>query len=84
MCLLAKFCDHRSYRNEDINSFINSYMDTLEKAEHTCLNPPYWEILKIRNYRFTVPKSRIRPAEKREEEEEHRQLQNIMPFTQTQ
>ena len=33
MCLLAKFGDHRSYRNGDINPQINSYMATLEKAE---------------------------------------------------
>ena len=33
MYLLAKFGDHRSYRNRDINPYINSYMDTLEEAE---------------------------------------------------
>ena len=31
MNLLAKSGDHRSFRNGDVNS----YMDTLEKAEHT-------------------------------------------------
>ena len=31
MYLLAKFGDHRSYRNEDINSYMNTY----EKAELT-------------------------------------------------
>ena len=35
MYLLAKFDDHRSYRNRDINSYTNPYMDTLEKAELT-------------------------------------------------
>ena len=35
MCLLSKFGDQRSNRNGDINSYINSYMDTLEKAELT-------------------------------------------------
>ena len=35
MYLLTKFGDHRSYRNGDINSYINSYMDTLEKVELT-------------------------------------------------
>ena len=33
MYLLTKFGGHRSYRNGDINSEINSYMDILEKAE---------------------------------------------------
>ena len=37
MYLLAKFGDHRSYRNGDINSYINSYMDTLEIAALTAL-----------------------------------------------
>ena len=37
MHLLAKFTHHRSYRNEDINSNINSYMDTLKKAELSAL-----------------------------------------------
>ena len=32
MYLLAKFGDRRSYRNGDINSYINSDMDSLEKA----------------------------------------------------
>ena len=31
MCILVKFGDHRSYRNGDINY----YMDTMEKAELT-------------------------------------------------
>ena len=34
-CLLAKFGGHKSYRNGDINSHINFYMDTLEKTELT-------------------------------------------------
>ena len=33
MYLLAKFGGQRSYRNRDINSYINSFMDTLENAE---------------------------------------------------
>ena len=33
MYLLTKFGGDRSYRNGDINSYINSYTDTLEKAE---------------------------------------------------
>ena len=35
MYLLAKFGGQRSYRNRDINSYINSLMDTLENAELT-------------------------------------------------
>ena len=33
MHLLTKFGDHMSYSNEDINSYINSYVNTAEKAE---------------------------------------------------
>ena len=35
MYLLAKFGGHRSYGNEDINSYINCYMNTSEKPELT-------------------------------------------------
>ena len=35
MCLLAKLGDHRSNGNRDINSYINSYMNTSKKAELT-------------------------------------------------
>ena len=41
MYLLAKVGGHRSYGNRDINSYINSYMDTFDKS--------YCEIFKIRN-----------------------------------
>ena len=37
MYLLAKFGDHWSYRNGDINSYIKSYIDALENAELTTL-----------------------------------------------
>lgn len=33
MWLLAKFGNHKSYRNGDINSHSNSYTDTYGKAE---------------------------------------------------
>ena len=33
MYLLAKLGGHSSYGNGDINSYISSYMDALEKAE---------------------------------------------------
>ena len=35
MHLLAEFGDRTSYRNGDINSYINSHTDTLKKAELT-------------------------------------------------
>ena len=40
MYWLAKFGDHRSYRNGDIISYINSYGDTLEKTYLTALMGP--------------------------------------------
>ena len=39
MSILAKFGNHRYYRNGDINSYINSYMDTLNKCELTASIP---------------------------------------------
>ena len=35
MYLVANLGDHRSYRNGNIDSFINCYMDILQKAELT-------------------------------------------------
>ena len=35
MYLLAKCSVHRSFGNLDINSYINSYLNTFEKAEVT-------------------------------------------------
>ena len=35
MYLVAKVDGYRFYRNGDINSYINCYMDTLEKSELT-------------------------------------------------
>ena len=59
----------------------NSSLYTLTQR----LDPPYCDIFNI--YRFTIPKSQIRLAKKREEkegeEEQHRQLQSVMCFTQT-
>ena len=39
---------HRSYRNGDINSYIKSYMDTMESWTRL-LDPPYCEMFKIGN-----------------------------------
>ena len=84
MYLLVKFGSHRSYGNGDMNSFISSYMNTLEKAELTTSDRHY-ERFPNQDYQFTIPKSQTRLVEKREEEEEERrQLQRIMRFTQIQ
>ena len=84
MYLLVKFGSHRSYGNGDMNSFISSYMNTLEKAELTTSDCHY-ERFPNQDYQFTIPKSQTRLVEKREEEEEERrQLQRIMRFTQIQ
>ena len=72
MYLLAKFDDRRSYKNGDINSYIKSYKNTLQKAELTASIRHIAIFLKPEN-RFTIPTSRIR-----EEEEELRQLQSVM------
>ena len=79
------FGSHRSYENGDINSNISCYIDSLKKAEHATL------VLRIERFlnqehRFEISKSRKQLAEKREEggeQEEHRQLQCILRFTQT-
>ena len=57
MYLLAKFGDHRSCRDGDINSYINSYMDTLEKGELITSNPHIARFLKsvIPIYNSKVP-----------------------------
>ena len=55
--LFAKFGGHRSYRNGDINSCINSFMDTLEKVELIALIRHIAGFLKsgIPNYNSEVP-----------------------------
>ena len=83
MCLPATSGGSRSYGNEDINFYTNSYMNTSEKVELTA------SICHIDNqeYRFTNPKCRTRLVEKRKTEdkgeEDHRQLQSVMCFMQT-
>ena len=59
MYLPAKFGGHRPCRNGDINSYINSYMDTFEKS--------YWEIFKIRKsvYIYEVPDIACRKTRRR-------------------
>ena len=58
MYLLAKSGGHKSDGNGDINSYISSYMNNLEKALLTgsvCL--PHGEIFKMRNtdLQFRIP-----------------------------
>ena len=80
MCLLAKFGDYRSSRTGDTNFYINSYMKKyLEKVTLTTSirHIAQCTVFKIRNNQFTIHKSQIRLAEKRDEEE-HRKLQSVL------
>ena len=78
MYLHANFCCSRSYRNGDINSYINSSMDTLEKAVLIALI-----LHTAKFFKSGILKSQIQLAEK-QEEEEHRQSQSIVLLMQTQ
>ena len=81
----AKFGDHRSYINGDINSYISSYMETLEKAKPTASVRNIGRFLKswITICNFKVPDTAGTKTRKRRKEE-HRQLQSVTHFTQTQ
>ena len=58
-------------------------MDTLQKAQ-VIASTAILRDFQNHEYRFTVPKSRARLAEKPAEgEQEHRQLQRVIRFTQT-
>ena len=85
MYLFAKFGGHNSYENEDINSYVNSYMTTSEKARLTASICILWRF-QNQEYQFTIPKSRTWLAEKEQQKEEkdHWQLQSVMNFRQTQ
>ena len=67
MHLLPKFDDHRSYRNGDINSYLNSYMDILEKADLTALIRHFVRFLKsgIPIYNSDVPDTAGRETKRR-------------------
>ena len=67
MCLLAKFGDHRSYRNKDTNSYINSYMDILKKTKLTALfrHTAIFLKSKIPIYNSEVPDAADRKTSKR-------------------
>ena len=73
MYLLVKFGGHRSYRNRGSNHYINFYLNILEKAE---LTPSVLHIVRFLKSGIPIynPK-RNWLADKREGEEEHRQLQ---------
>ena len=84
MYLLAKFGDNRSHRNGNINSYISSYRDTLEKAALTASIRHIVRFLKseIPIYNSEIP---LRLTEKQEaKKKEHRHLLNVLSFTQTQ
>ena len=73
------------WKRRNVVFYIYSSMNTFKKLK----SPPQSSILRnVQNqkYRFKIPKSRTRLAEKRKEgkEEEHKQLQSVMRFTQTQ
>lgn len=73
MYLLAKSGVNRSYGKGDINFYIKSYLNTLQKLN----SPIRSDILRdfhSKEYQFTIPKSHTRLVEKREGEEESRQL----------
>ena len=71
---LAKFSDHRSSRN----SYINSYMDNLEKTELTTSICHIAIFLKS-GIRFRIPKFQMRLAEKQEEEVTEEEVHRILP-----
>ena len=67
MYLIAKFGDQRSHRNGDINSYIDSHMDTVEKAELTATIRHTWRFLKsgIQIYDSEVPDTAGRKTRRR-------------------
>ena len=83
MYLPAKFGGHRSYGNGDINSYIITW--TPWKKLNSLPQSAILRDFKNQEYRFTILKSRTRLAEKDDEEgEEHRKLQSVLHFKQTQ
>ena len=61
--MFAKFGTHRSYGNRNIISYINSYMNTLEKIARTAL-VHHFENFQNHEYLFTTAKSPAQMAEK--------------------
>ena len=80
--LLAKFGSYRSYENGDINSYISSYLNTLEKAE--LITSVILRYFQNQGYRFTVRKSRTRLVEKPKEKKKRKNTGNCKVFTPTQ
>ena len=80
--LLAKFGSYRSYENGDINSYISSYLNTLEKAE--LITSVILRYFQNQGYRFTVRKSRTRLVENRRRRRIGKNTDNCKVFTPTQ
>ena len=82
MYLFCKVDGYWSYRNIDINSYINSYMDTLEKAELIASVCHVARFLKsgVPIYNSEVLDTAGRKTRRRSED---RQLQSVFHFTQT-
>ena len=80
MYLLAKSGDIGSCKNEDINSYNNSFVDTFEKAELTASIRHAVRFLKlgIPIYNSEIPDTAGRKARRTT------QLQSVMRFTKTQ
>ena len=73
MYLLANFGGQRSYGNGNINSYINPFMNSSEKAE---ISPSIRHIENFQNqeYQFTILKSWTGLPEKRKEEDNRKTL----------
>ena len=86
MYLLAKFGGYRTYGNGTINSYINSYMHTSDKAELTALICHIKRLLEsgILIYNSEVPDMAGRKQEEQGEEKEQRQSQSVIRFKQKQ
>ena len=80
----AKFGNHRKIRNIDINSYIKSYMETLENAELTTLilhNARFFKS-RIPIYKSEVPDTAGRKTRRRRRRTQA--SQSVWRFTQTQ
>ena len=63
MYLTAKSGGFRSHGNEDINSYVNSYTNTSEKAEPTA-STRFIKRFSNQEYHLTILKSRTQQGEK--------------------
>ena len=81
MYLIAKSGGHGSYGNGDINSFINFYINTSERVEVTA---SIRHIERFSKSGLAIYNSEVPETVGRKKGEEHRQLQSVMYFMQTQ